>query len=178
METAILKVRLPTELKQAFSKAASRRKMSESALIRAILIRLVTSDTKEVADQHFSLGREYELRDQQMKLTLTRSEKTAIEERAAKEGMKSSYWVVWLVRTYLSNKPHYNPVEVLALLEASRQLAAVGGNLNQITRALNTDFRNQDKLTEELLQEIGNGVKALRLTIKEHAERSINRWGI
>lgn len=41
------------------------------------------------------------------------------------------------------------------LRHSNRQLSAIGRNLNQITRVLNTDFRFSDKVDKELV----NGLK-------------------
>lgn len=175
---ATLKVRVGDELKAATREAAERRGLTESELVRAMLTRLTATEAPAERDDAPAPGREYERRDQQMKLTLTRSEKRAIDERASREGMRSSYWVIWLTRTHLTGQPQFNPNELDALREATRQLAAVGSNLNQVAHALNADLRHRDKLTDELIHQVAREVKSLRREIKAYVETAVNRWGV
>lgn len=175
----ILRARVSADFKKALDDFCDRTGRREGELIRAALGRLIERAGSNAADdEEQEPSKEYERAEAAINVSVTPSEKRTIAERARAEGMRPGRWLVWLARHHLTGKPHFNPAELDALREATRQLAAVGSNLNQVAHALNIDMNRRDQLTNELIQEVGAEVKELRRVIKQYVEVSVNRWGI
>ena len=67
-------------------------------------------------------------------------DRTKIFERLALEGYSTpSQWTRSIVKSVLKDDPILPDNAIYAVRESSRQLAAIGRNLNQIARVLNTD---------------------------------------
>lgn len=176
---AILRARVSADFKQAVDDFCERTRRREGELIRAALSRLIERGAGRAEDDEGdSPSTEYEKAEASINTSVTPSEKRAIAVRARSEGMRPGRWLVWLARHHLTGKPHFNPAELDALRETTRQLAAVGSNLNQVAHAVNIDMNRRDQLTHQLIQEVSAEVKALRQTIKQYVETSVNRWGI
>ena len=176
---AILRARVSEDFKQAVDDFCERTGRREGELIRAALGRLIERGSGGAEDdEDQGPSAEYEKAEASINTSVTPSEKRAIAARARSEGMRPGRWLVWLARHHLTGKPHFNPAELDALRETTRQLAAVGSNLNQVAHAVNIDMNRRDQLTHELIQEVGAEVKALRQAIKQYVEVSVNRWGI
>jgi Bacterial mobilisation protein (MobC) len=58
-------------------------------------------------------------------------------KRAALMGIRPNAWLTATVQANLERQPVMLSAELFALREASRELSAIGRNLNQIARALN-----------------------------------------
>ena len=89
-------------------------------------------------------------------------DRTKIFERSASEGYNvPSQWARSVIKYALNSDPILPDNAVYALRESNRQLAAIGRNLNQIARVLNTDHSAVNALKE-------NMIIALSTTIQEH----------
>lgn len=74
---------------------------------------------------------------QRVEVRLTVREFDAVEKMAEQAGMSANRWIVAAIRAHMTGEPQFGGCELLALAESSRQMAALGRNLNQIARALN-----------------------------------------
>jgi hypothetical protein len=64
----------------------------------------------------------------------------------------------------------------MAVRESNRELAAVGNNLNQISRRLNESVFKTDMVRIELLEEVSQEIKAGRLLIDDLIRVSRDGW--
>lgn len=100
----------------------------------------------------------------------------AASERAKAAGMSLSRWIASLLQSNLMRSPVLTDVEVEAVLAARRELAAIGRNLNQITRALQKapleTERTQLGTLKELVATIDKSNRAIRVLVRE----SRNVW--
>jgi hypothetical protein len=74
-----------------------------------------------------------------------------LRERAAARGMASATYVSLLVRSHLRGGAPIPKTEYLALRQSILELTAIGRNVNQIARALNTGERSARLGREEFL---------------------------
>jgi hypothetical protein len=73
-----------------------------------------------------------------VEVRLTPSEFGAVEKLSCLAGMSVNRWIVAMIRVQITGEPQFGGHEMTALAESNHQLAALGRNLNQIARALNT----------------------------------------
>ena len=109
---------------------------------------------------------------------LTASELAAVERLAAAESMKPARWLVALVRSYLTREPQLGQAELAALSQSNAALRALGRNLNQVARALNTSPQVRVLFRVELIDELDRTVKAHAETVSKLLAANIERWRI
>jgi hypothetical protein len=85
-------------------------------------------------------------------LRLTGAELAALEQEAARCGLKRTQWACALIRHRLTAQPQPTPLEARLLIAAQRDLRRIGVNLNQIARALNTAVLGGQVLALELAE--------------------------
>jgi hypothetical protein len=79
-----------------------------------------------------------------MEVNLTPSELAALKRMAGHEGYVPTKWVVAMIRTKLTGQPQVGQPELETLARSNQQLLALGRNLNQIAKVLNTSPHNRD----------------------------------
>lgn len=90
-------------------------------------------------------------------------------------GVKPSRLHRKLIREVSGCGPDFLKEELEPVRDAARQLAAVGRNLNQITRKLNSgEFALG--FSTELVQELAEYVHAATESVREVVQRSGDRW--
>ena len=95
---------------------------------------------------------------------LTESEARHAERMAAAAGFSVPMWIAALVRAQLTQNPQFGQKEQELLGESNYQLLALGRNLNQIAKSLNTT--PEDRRVYRIDQ-----IDDLRTSIKAHVKR-------
>ena len=95
---------------------------------------------------------------------LTESEARHAERMAAAAGFSVPMWIAALVRAQLTQNPQFGQKEQELLGESNYQLLALGRNLNQIAKSLNT--APEDRRVYRIDQ-----IDDLRTSIKAHVKR-------
>ena len=113
-----------------------------------------------------------------MELRLTPSEHAALVARAKAEGSHPSTWVVAMVRTLLTQQPTLLPPERDALARSNQQLLAIGRNLNQIAKALNSSPRDRTALRADLLTALSTRIQTHTSLVSDVLRRTLERWQI
>lgn len=112
-----------------------------------------------------------------VEIKLTSSEWDAARETAADEGLSLNRWIVLGVRARLTGMSELGPIELEALRDASSQLGAVGRNLNQIARSLNTEGVGPDRYPDNaLLSELQARVSRQVDEVRQVLMRNQRRW--
>lgn len=106
----------------------------------------------------------------------TESELTAIAQEADRAGFHNiQAWIVAAVRGALTQAPQFSEAELRQLTESTRNVGAVGRNLNQLVRAINTSAPELAKVRPEDIDQvrdvINTEVRNLRAVIQASAER-------
>ncbi len=130
----VLKTLVEPDTKALFQASAARRGLSESELLRAVVLAALhqgESETKpvEVDPEKTETDR--------MTVRMPRFILDAAKERAKEKGMAPSRWIAALVQSHLSGEPVMTDSELEQLRAITNELSAIGRNLNQIAREVN-----------------------------------------
>ena len=114
----------------------------------------------------------------QVGFRLTPSEYAALATRARAEGYRPTHWLVALIRVQLTREPSLSDPERQAVAHSTKQLLALGRNLNQIARALNRAPAQQAAVRLALLQELSTRIQAHVEQITALTRASLERWAL
>jgi len=145
---ALVRCRVSSETKAFLQSIAAREQITESALVRQVLVTLArTSATESPA-----IGKPDEtgLRAERLSIRLGPDDRRLLRDRAGTRGMPSATYVAVLVRSHLRKLTPLPVAELDALKRSVAELGAVGRNLNQIARALNIGGRSNGPGRQDL----------------------------
>ena len=99
--------------------------------------------------------------------------------RAKTEGYTSqTHWVTASVLSNLHREPILTTDEMACLRNSNRQLAAMGRNLNQIARVLNIEFRESDKITKYMIENLSTQIDKHTEKVYQLLNKNRTRWNI
>ena len=108
-------------------------------------------------------------KDEKAQVRFTSAELTYVDRCCQEKGLTRS---AWIRRQCLDETVVINPetIEYFSDLETiKRELAAIGNNINQMSRSINTATASglsiPDNLNAELIQELDMDIQSLKLTI-------------
>lgn len=165
--------RLTDDEKKAWRDFCQDRSVSESDMLR-LMIKQVSGGEGEAGtpDQE-------EKKIEQISIRISSKDKYRLIKRAMKEGYPNrTSWVTSLVLSALHREPVLNQDEITALRESNRQLAAIGRNLNQMVRTLNTDARAQMRITRAEVKDLAGLIEDHKTKVAELLNQNLNRWGM
>ena len=111
-----------------------------------------------------------------MKLNMTPSELAALRTCARHEGYQPTAWVVAMIRTKLTGEPHVGQPELETLARSNQQLLALGRNLNQIAKVLNTAPQNRTAFRVEVITELSRVIQAHTKKVSDVLRGTVERW--
>jgi len=114
----------------------------------------------------------------QVGFRLTPSEYAALATRARAEGYSPTHWLIALLRVQLTRQPWLADPERQAVAHSTKQLLALGRNLNQIARALNRAPAQQAAVRLELLTDLSTRIQAHVDQITALTRASLERWAL
>lgn len=165
------------ETKQRFAAIANHEGVSESALLKRMVV-LMLESTKA---RSTLTPQDRPLRDTRVTVRLRPDDQQLLRERAAAREMPAATYVSVLVRAHLRTLAPLPKEELLALRRTVSELSAIGRNLNQIARvanqgpqpsALPEDLRTMLRLCEGLRDHVKGLLKAnLRSWAVGYAEK-------
>ena len=130
--TAHLSTWIDDDTKQRFAVVAARQGLSASAFLRRLVLQvLAASDSGAVA-----MSLPAHARDARVTIRLVAEDHALLCERAAARTMPSATYVSALVRAHLRQVAPLPDRELDALQSSVRELAALGRNVNVMTRLL------------------------------------------
>jgi len=171
MLKTILQARIDPETRQRFMQSAQAQGISESELLRRLIHREIDSVQNVAASVEPDKGRADLTRTT---VRLPAFILSAAEERAKIKGMVPSRWIASLVQSNVMRQPVLTDVEVSAVEASTRELSALGRNINQIARALNESPLKVERVRLDYLAELAELIKKNREAIRAlvHASRS------
>jgi hypothetical protein len=113
-----------------------------------------------------------------IELNLTSSELAALKKMAGHEGYLPTKWLVAMVRTKLTGQPHVGQPELERLTRSNQQLLALGRNLNQIAKVLNTAPQNRTAVRVEVITELSRVIRAHTDKVSAVLRGTVERWHI
>jgi hypothetical protein len=167
-----IQCRIDPQLKLRLQAIASQRGLTESAVLKRLVIAAVgmapTNDASVLAAEPVGPPARVYVR-------LQRSDHAQLRERAAGRGLASATYVSMLVRTHLRNVPPLPDRELAELRNAAGALGAVGRNLNQIARVAHQTGRAEGLTTADLRAMLA-AFERLRFHFKGLIEANIASW--
>ncbi|WP_176039135.1 plasmid mobilization protein [Burkholderia multivorans] len=174
-EYETIRARVSRETKLKFAAAAQRHGCrSEAQLLRLMLDKVLQTEEKPPLPPK----RQSRSARTQVNVLLTSEEHQLLTAAATGEGLRRTEWIIKLIRATLLRQPQFNRTEVDALAESSRQLAAIGRNLNQIARTLNMDPNASRSVTVERVETLNAEIKRHCALVAELTDASISRRSV
>ena len=133
---AFIQCRVTSETKALIQALADRERITESVLVRQLLE--VVLRTSAVGGTPILDEKPMPNRDFRLYVRLDPSDRLLLKERAAARGVPSATYVAALVRSHLRRITPLMKEERRSLDRVVGELTAVGRNLNQMARALNS----------------------------------------
>ena len=127
---------LDGELAEGFERLSRQTDGSVSAALRR-LIALVMNGQKPLPPRGVGQGKQVGVR-------LKKAERQALKVAAEARGVTPASWVRSLVLVHLARQPQWNSAELDVLRDLSRQLGAIGNNINQMAYAINLAVHTGD----------------------------------
>jgi hypothetical protein len=117
------------------------------------------------------------LKSKKITVSFTTHEFNRVVGKVASEGYQTpTNWLRCLVMTVLHQDAVLTNTEISALEKLSHQLWAIGHNLNQITRTLNHNHQETNKLKLKMIQELKDLTLETRHAFSALVSRNKSRW--
>ncbi|HHS1179172.1 plasmid mobilization relaxosome protein MobC [Neisseria meningitidis] len=135
--------------------------LSTSELVRKALLQYFRQPEKSESKVSFSVENKHDYGEKKkVVVTFTETEFQALEQ-LKKFALKPTYQavIIAIFRAYISEEPYLNEQEILLLKDANTQLLAIGRNLNQIARKINSgEFKTEldSQYLEQLIRACQN----------------------
>lgn len=126
----LLSAWVPSELAERFRAQTRASDGGASAALR----RLVTEAVEGHPPGRVSGGGSGE----QVRIRLKAAERQALQAAADQRGTTAANWARSLLLAHLARRPQWTPAELDALRDLFREVSQIGGNVNQVARAMNT----------------------------------------
>lgn len=111
-----------------------------------------------------------------IELNLTTSELSGLKKMAGHEGYVPTKWLVAMVRAKLTGQPHVGQPELERLTRSNQQLLALGRNLNQIAKVLNTSPQNRTAFRVDVITELSRVIRAHTDKVSDVLRGTVERW--
>lgn len=165
---------ISNEAKQRFAAAAARQNLSESALLKRLVERMLANvEFDDVAESVVPP----DPRDARLTVRLVPEDRALLRERAAARTMPAATYVSVLVRSHLRRLVPLPDRELSTLQAAVRELAAIGRSLNTMTRLLQQDARQAVPGLQEVLAML-RICEALRDHVRALIKANLISWDI
>lgn len=171
----VLKTDADDKLKRAFKRRAKAKGLSESELLRRIVLQELGADS-EIHEPATGEGEDATLK--RMTVRIPAFLEKPMDRRATQKGMKASRWVSALVQSNLMADPVSTDREVEVLRAVNRELAAVGRNVNQIAKHLNTAFYENERVNLDALARTPKLIEAVQLAVRRLVRASKQGWAV
>jgi len=180
----IVKTRLKDPMHARFVAEMEKRKLSESELLRLALTHFfegtASNSEKVPASEEISatlIEPAPELAGlERTTIWMPAFLMNAVRERAAAKGTTFSRWISALVQSNLMRYPVLMEAELQAVEASTRELAAIGRNINQIARVLNESFFQTERVRIDKLAELSAQISKTREAIATLVRASRNVW--
>ena len=162
---------LSCDEKQGWKEFCHSHSMSEAEMLRMI-IHKVSPDAANATSTK-------QCRTNKITIRLSDENIHKLNNKVIAEGYLSpTSWVTSAVMANLVREPVLTEEEMSLLRDSTRQLAAIGRNLNQIARVLNIEFRHSDKITREMIEPLKKFIDEHTDKVYKLLTKNRNRWNI
>ena len=168
-----LKTPCTAEMKKGFAQLARQHGMTEAALLRQMVHRVLESLGKSPGPD-LSAGRGGH--GGQLRLRLWKHEVKRVRELAEASGQSAPGWIVALIRQQIEHAVPFSKDELAELREVIRAIGPIGRNLNMIThRLLRSDQWSEAQV--EFVQAAECAVERVHVAVRDLAQKASHRTG-
>lgn len=164
------------DLKEPWVQWCTQQQLTPSQALRQLLRHTLQTAPRPRSTPHRVMSRSGEQPTRQVSFRLTPSEYAALATRAKTEGYRATHWLIALIRVQLTRQPSLSDPERQAVAHSTKQLLALGRNLNQIARALNKAPSQQAAMRLELLTDLSMRIRTHVDQITALTRASLERW--
>ncbi|TKB90465.1 MAG: plasmid mobilization relaxosome protein MobC [Nitrospira sp.] len=166
------------ELKAPWQAYCAQQGVTPSHALRQVVRQALDGRATPSAPHRLRVTRRREGATARMKLNVTPSELAALKKMAGHEGYQPTAWVVAMIRTKLTGEPHVGQPELAALTRSNQQLLALGRNLNQIAKVLNTSPENRGAFRVEVITELSRVIRTHTDRVSDVLRGTVARWSL
>nr|WP_031943380.1 plasmid mobilization relaxosome protein MobC [Pseudomonas sp. NFPP33]AGH89246.1 hypothetical protein [uncultured bacterium] len=173
---AVLNTPVDAATKAAFADRAKAKGMKPAALLRQLVLAELgaESDPLDLGESAIKGRIEVERSTVRMPGFI----QDAAKDRAQVKGMSLSRWIAALVQSNVLKDPVLTDKELLAIRAMNRELAAIGRNINQIAKALNSsiDGIERSRVSLDALDKVPAAIAVCRRVIRDLSRKSQQSW--
>ncbi len=170
---AFIQCRVSQATKAALRAAAQRQQLTESALLKRMLVLVLqTAGATVVGDA----TDDRLARQARLYVRLTRGDRQLLQARSAARCLAPATYASILLRAHLRALTPLPEAELRAIRQSTRELAAIGRNLNQIAHATHRGVSG-DGVTRGNLLSLLRACEALRDHIRAYVSTNLASWG-
>ncbi|WP_187671867.1 plasmid mobilization relaxosome protein MobC [Zestomonas carbonaria] len=174
IKTATLITRIGRSEKSQFERTAKSQNLTPSELLRRLVLAEIGKNEALKAAEPVPerIGTE--------RLTIALAEflMDSVKLRAEAKGMATSRWISALVQSHVSNAPVATEKEVLMLRAMVRELSAIGRNINQIARHLNSTQNYNKHVDLDALSKLPTSIENTKQGIRTVIRATCQSWGV
>lgn len=170
---AFIQCRVSQATKAALRAAAERQQLTESALLKRMLDLVLQTAGAAVASD---APDERPVRHARLYVRLTRGDRQLLQARAAARCLAPATYASILLRAHLRALTPLPEAELRAIRQATRELAVIGRNLNQIAHAIHQG-RSSVGVSRENLLSLLRACEALLDHVRAYVSTNLASWG-
>ncbi len=168
-----IEARISEQEKSHWRQFCESKGISETVMLKMMLQQLTSANSSSAPVKSSAT------KNKKVSIRLTPHQQKTLHQKSQQEGyLNQSHWVLACVLANLFKEPVLTVDEIKALHESSRQLAAIGRNLNQIARVLNIEFRESNKMTKEAIDLLTANINKHKLHVAKLLHKNRHRWDI
>lgn len=165
-------------LKQPWLAWCAKQKMPPSEALRQVLAKVMQGELPVSGPRGTEVRERREKPRVRVELHLTESEHRTLNALARAERFRVTKWIVALIRAHLIRQPQFGQAELAALARSNQQLLAIGRNLNQLAKALNTSPSDRKAFRVDLITELSSRIQDHTKTVSSVMRSNLERWQI
>ena len=173
---AFIHCRVSSATKAALRAAAERQQLTESVLLKRTLDFVLQTAGVEVGGNVSDAADVRPARQSRLYVRLTRGDRQLLQARSAARCLAPATYASILLRAHLRALTPLPEAELRAIRQATRELAAIGRNLNQIAHAAHQGGSNVGVSRENLLSLL-RACEALRDHVRAYVSANLASWG-
>lgn len=175
----VLKTRVTDEVKAAFLAHAEAQGLSEARLLEVIVAAFLQHNPPSLPAADSSGSQKMNgVKSEDVRVRLSPFEYQELARLAAIRHWKRGTYLAHLLRVHLTGQPRFSEDEMLVLREATTQLSALGRNVNQIARALNTSLEEAHLALAVSFEEMKALIDQERSSVKDLVRANLKSWGV
>lgn len=171
---AFIQCRVSPTTKAALRAAAARQQLTESALLKRMLDLVLNS--AGASEPVVVIAADQSARQARLYVRLTAGDRQLLQARATARCLAPATYASNLLRAHLRSLTPLPEAELRAIRQSTRELAAVGRNLNQIARASHQGVPGAGVSRNEL-SGLFKVCVALRDHVRSYIDTNVSSWG-